>query len=53
MATNFGTKIAIAGFVFTTVTRLLAMERVWVISQQSLDIADTLQLRNVAVANIF
>jgi len=26
MATNFGTEIAITGFVCTTVTRLLAME---------------------------
>ena len=53
MATNFGTKIAITDFVFTTVTRLLVMEGVWVVSQQNADIADNLQLRAVAMATIF
>jgi len=53
MATNFGTKIAITGFVRTITTILLVMDGVWVVDQQNADIADTLQLRNVAMANIF
>jgi len=53
MATNCGTKIAITGFVWTIGTRLLVMEGVWVVGQQNADIADTLQLRDVAMATIF
>jgi len=53
MATNFGTKIAITGFVWTIATRQLVIEGVWVVSQQNADIADTLQLRDVAMATIF
>jgi len=53
MATNFGTKIAITGFVFTTATRLLVMEGVLVIGRHNAAIADTLQLRDVAMATTF
>jgi len=49
IATNFGTKIAITGFVRTIVTRQLVMEGVFV---QNADIADTLHIRDVAVATI-
>jgi len=52
-ATNFGTKIAITGFVWTIVTRLLVMEGVWVVGQQNADIADTLQLRRRCRGNHF
>ena len=34
-------------------TTLLIMEGVWVVGQQNADIADTLQLRDVAMATIF
>jgi len=40
MATNFGTKIAMTGFMWTIATRLLVMEGVWVVGQQNADIAD-------------
>jgi len=53
MATNFVTKVAITGFVWTIMTWLLVMEGVWVVGQQNADIVDTLQLRDVAVATIF
>jgi len=53
MATNFGTKIAITGFVWTTATRRLVMEGVLVVGRQNVDIADTLHLRDVAMAITF
>jgi len=42
MATNFGTKIAITGFVRTIPTRQLLMEGVSAVGRQNADIADTL-----------
>jgi len=45
MATNFGTKVAITGFVWTIVTRWLVMEGACVVGRQNADIADTLQLK--------
>ena len=53
MATNFGTKIAITDFLFTTVTRLLVMEGVLVVGRHNAAIADSLQLRDVAMAATF
>jgi len=55
MASSFGTKIAITGFVRTIATRQLVMEGVWVVGRQNADIADTLQLhlRDVVIATIF
>ena len=53
MATNFGTKIAITGFVRTIETRQLIMEGVSVVGRQNADIASTLHPRDVAVATIF
>ena len=53
MATNFGTKIAITGFVGTIATRRLVMEGVLVVGRQNADIANTLQLRDVAKATNF
>ena len=53
MATNFGTKIAITGFVRTTATRQLVMEGVLVVGRQNADIADTLHLRGVAMGTTF
>jgi len=44
MATNFGTKIAITGFLWMIATRQLVMEGVWVVGQQNAHIADALQL---------
>jgi len=35
MKTNFGTEIAITGFVWTIATRQLVMEGVWVVSEQN------------------
>jgi len=52
MATNFGTKTAITGFVWTTATRQLVMEGVWVVGRQNADTADTLHWRDVAMATI-
>jgi len=43
VATNFGTKIAITGFVWMIATRLLVLKGVWVVGQQNADNADTLQ----------
>jgi len=37
---------------WTTATRLLVVEGVWVVGQQNADIADTLQLRDVAMATV-
>jgi len=42
VATNFGTKIAITGFMRTTATRQLVMEGVWVVGRENVDIASTL-----------
>ena len=53
MAANFGTKIAITGFVRTIATRRLVMEGVWVVGRQTADIADTLHLMDVAMTTIF
>jgi len=53
MATNFGTKIAITGFVRTIATRHLVMKEVYVVVRQNADIASTLHLRDVAMAIIF
>jgi len=52
MEINFGTNIAITGFVWTIVTRLLVMEGV---GHQNADIAfaNTQQLRDIAIATIF
>ena len=52
MASNFGTKIAITGFVWTVATRLLLMEG---LSGQPTKCryCNTLQLRDVAMASIF
>jgi len=52
IATNFGTKIATTGFVWTTATRLLVVEGVCVVGQLNADIVDTLQLRDIAMATI-
>jgi len=49
---NFGTKIAITSFVWTIATRQLVMEGVWMVGRQNADIANTLQLRDVAMAII-
>jgi len=51
--TNFGTKIALTGFVWQITTRRLHTEGVWVVSRHNADIADTLQLRDVAMATVF
>jgi len=53
MATNFGTKIAITGFVWTIASGRLIMEGVWVVHRENADIADTLQVRDVAMATTF
>jgi len=54
MATNFGTKIAITGFVLTTATGQLVMEGgLGGRSTSNADIASTLQLRDVAMATTF
>ena len=53
MATNFVTKIAITGFVFTIATRRLVMEGVLVVGRHSAAIADTLQLRDFSTATTF
>ena len=53
MATNFETKIAITGFVTMIVTRQLVMEEGLSGRRQNADIADTLHLRDVAMATIF
>jgi len=53
MATNFGTKIAIIGFVWTTASKRLLMEGVLVVGRQKADIADSLQLRDVATTTTF
>jgi len=53
MTTNFGTKIAITCFVRKIATRQLVMKWVWVVGQQIADIANTLHLRDVAMATIF
>jgi len=42
VATNFGTKIAITGFMRTTATRHLVMEGVWVVGRENVNIASTL-----------
>jgi len=47
MATNFGIKIAVTGFVWTITTRQLVMEGVWVVDRQNADIADTLHVRDM------
>jgi len=51
--TNFGTQFAITGFVWKIVTRRLHMEGVWVVGRQNADIANSVQLRDVAMATIF
>jgi len=53
MVTNFGTQFAVTGFVWTIATRWLVMEGVRVVGQQNADVADVLQLRDVATATIF
>jgi len=53
MATNFGTKIAIIGFVWTIATRQLVMEGFKWVGRQNADIANTLHLRDVAKATTF
>jgi len=53
MATNLGLELLLTGFVWTTTTRQLLMEGVWVVGQQKADITDTLHLRDVAMATIF
>jgi len=53
MTTNFGTKIAITGFVRTIATSQLVMEGVLVVSRQNADNASTLHLRDVAMATTF
>ena len=57
MATNFGTKIAIENWLCvndtTIATRRLTMEGVLVVGRHKADIADTLQLRDVAMATTF
>jgi len=54
MATNFGTKIAITGFVWIIATIGNWLWRgLWAVGQQNADIAETLQLRDVAMATIF
>ena len=55
MATNFGTKIAITGFVRTNMSywRGMVMEGVWVLSRQNADIADTLNIRERCHGNHF
>ena len=49
MATNFGTKIAITGFVRTIATRQLAM----VVGRQSADTVDNFHIGYVATATTF
>ena len=53
MVTNFRTKFAVTGFVWTIATRLIVMEGVWVVGQQNADIVGALQLRGVAKATAF
>ena len=57
MATNFRAKIAATGFVWTIATLFpignWLWRGVWVLGQENADIADTLQLMDVAVATIF
>ena len=53
MATNFGTKIAMTGFVKMIATRQLVMDGVSVVDRQNADIADTLHIGDVAMATIF
>jgi len=53
MVTNFRTKFAMTGFVWTTTTRLIVTEGVWVVGQQNADIAGALQLTGIAKATIF
>ena len=54
MATSFGTKMAITGFVFATATRRLVIEgEGLVVGRHNAAIANTLQLRDVALATIF
>jgi len=48
-ATNFGTKIAITGFVRTIASKQLVMEAVRVVDRQNAHIAGTLHLRDVAI----
>jgi len=52
MATNFGTKIAITGFVRTTATKAWLWRGVRVVGRQNADTADTLHPTDVAMATI-
>jgi len=48
-----GLILLLTGFVCRIATRQLVMEGVWVVGRQNADIADTLHLRDVAMATIF
>ena len=54
MATNLELKLLLTGFVWTIAIRKLVMEAVfWVVGRQNADTADTLHLRDVAMATPF
>ena len=53
MATNFGLKLLLAGFVWTIVTRQLVMKGGLSGRRQNADIANTLHVRDVAIATPF
>jgi len=53
MTTSFRKPFAITGFVWTTASGRLVTEGVWVSTRQSADIADNLQVREVAMSTIF
>jgi len=54
MATSFlGLNLLLTGFVWTIATWQLVMKGVWVVGRQNADTADTLRVRNVAMATIF